>query len=203
MKRIIFCSFLINLCTFALEIEHPKWKQEWTTAIKVQLSQNSQSALLQSSIYQEDTARLGCPNFNQLSAEEKIHFWVVFFSGLSKAESNFYERAKARAPKGGHGNYGLLQISKQTARNFCSLSPEEILIGDKNLECGLKLMEYQVTGAPTKNGKVTREKIVGRIFTSPMFMWGPLRKNDLRGTKKLTSWTNQHLAKIEKCLLTI
>ncbi len=200
MKLLIISLSILTLNAFALNIEHPKWKQEWTMAIKDELNQNSQSALLQSSLNQEDTAKLGCPKFNQLNAEEKINFWVIFFSGLSKAESNFYEKAKARAPKGGHGNYGLLQISKQTARNFCSLSPEEILKGDKNLACGLKLMEYQVTGAPTKNGKITKEKILGRIFTSPMFMWGPLRKNDFRGTKKLTTWTTQHLAKIERCL---
>lgn len=200
MKFNFFCLcflFISNILAQTVSINDTRWKQEWSEEIKQAATLNTN--LLSNTIEQKDLEILFCPNYNQLSENDKTLFWIYFFSGLAKAESSFNSNARSKAPKGGHGNYGLLQLSKRTARVLCNLNDKDILDPQKNLSCGIKLMNYQLKGAPNKNGKITKKRTLNRIFTSPIFFWGPLRQKDYRGKKILTSWMKSHIINIPNC----
>ena len=195
----LYLLFSLNLsANDVVLIKDKRWNDEWSLHLYNELVNNNHQ-ILKNDIVQSDLNTLSCPNYLNLSSEDKGKFWIYFFAGLSKAESSFNFKVRSVAPKGGHGNYGLLQISKRTGRDFCNLAPEEILIPEKNLSCGLKLMDYQLRGAPTKNGKITKKRTLNKIFTSPMFLWGPLRAKDYRGKKIVTQWMNKHTSMIPGC----
>lgn len=195
---LLFCLLLPNSIFAEVKIEHKLWDAEWTQFIFQELTEQNHP-LLQINPVKEDLVQLGCPGFESLTKEDKAKFWIYFFSGLAKAESGFNYKVRAKAPKGGHGNYGLLQLSKRTARELCNLEAKDILIPQKNLGCGLTLMNYQMRGAPNANGKITKKKIVNKIFTSPMFFWGPLRRDDHRGRKIVTNWAKKYNSSITAC----
>lgn len=195
---LLFFILINNLSANTIVIKNPLWKTEWSNALMEEFTKNSY-AFLENPIVEEDLDTLFCPNYFKLSNDEKSIFWVYFFSGLTKAESSFNEKVRSRAPKGGHGNYGLLQLSKRTARTFCELNNEDVYDGVKNLKCGVRLMDYQLKGAPNQKGKITKTRTLNRIFTSPIFFWGPLRKKDYRGKKILTTWMKNHISQIPNC----
>lgn len=179
----------------------PSWQDSWSKAISLEILSTKEHPLLTTEIHPEDVKKFSCSNFNQLTQEQKTAFWIVFFSALTKAESSFNPKARSKAPKGGHGNYGLLQLSKRTARDFCQLNDQvqEYYDPEKNLICGVKLLSYQIQGAPNKNGKLVRAKAKGRIFTSPIFFWGPLRAKDFKGRKRLMTWFEKQKDQLPFC----
>lgn len=199
--KIIAISYLLsfsNAWAQDIQIENSKWKAEWTKALIEKMDENN-SSFLNNHLNSEDLNTLYCPNYLNLTHNEKKQFWIYFFSGLTKAESGFNAKIRSKAPKGGHGNYGLLQLSKRTARVLCQLSPEDVYDPIKNLKCGITLMDYQLKGAPNDKGKITKKRTLNRIFTSPIFFWGPLRKKDYRGKKVLTTWMKTHTSKLPSC----
>lgn len=179
----------------------PSWEASWSEAIYQEILGSEDHPLITTEIHEEDVKNLSCKNFNQLTKEQKTAFWIVFFSALTKAESSFNPKARAKAPKGGHGNYGLLQLSKRTARDFCQLNDaeHEYFSPEKNLICGVKLLSYQIQGAPNKKGKLVRPNAKGRIFTSPIFFWGPLRAKDFKGRKRLMTWFEKQKDQLPFC----
>ena len=180
----------------------PSWQESWSQKIFQEIITEKDHPLITTTIHSDDLKTFSCSNFNELAAEQKAAFWIVFFSALTKAESSFNPKARSKAPKGGHGNYGLLQLSKRTARDFCQLDETEengFYSAENNLICGIKLLSYQIQGAPNKKGKLVRAKAKGRIFTSPIFFWGPLRAKDFKGKKRLMTWFNQQKDQLPFC----
>lgn len=148
----------------------------------------------------DDLKSLGCPGFNTADSDSKKDFWVVFFSALTRSESAFNVNAKSRAPKGGHGNYGLLQLSKATARDQCGLKDLfEISNPQKHLRCGVRLMAWQLKGAPVSEKKLMRPDLKGQLFGKRILLWGPLRQNDKRGRARLVGWFKNHLKQLPFC----
>jgi len=180
------------------------WNQEWSEAIKDELSKesykNTDSALFNIMIDREDLNELQCPGYNNASAEEKTDFWIAFFSGLTRAESGFNPKAVSGKSRG-HRSYGLLQLAKQTAKKECDLDPKskDVLNPEENLRCGIKLIQWQLQGAPTASGKKLRSDLEGQLFGKHIFQWGPLRQNDRRGRKLLVSWFKNHLDQMSFC----
>lgn len=184
-----------------IEIEPYKknsWNNEWNEAISQELDQHSH--MLTEALDPADLRELSCPGFNKTEdVEAKKDFWTVFFSGLTRAESAFNPKARSKAPKGGHGNYGLVQLSKRTAREQCGLSPEEIADPAAHLRCAVKLMSWQLKGAPISTGKLHRPDLKNQLFGKYILLWGPLRQNDKRGRALLTGWFKKHLEQMPFC----
>ncbi len=178
------------------------WKPEWSNAIREEILSGSKKDenILSMEIDEEDLEDLECVGYNKASIEDKTDFWIVFFSALTRAESGFNE--KVMSPKSrGHRSFGLLQLAKQTAKSKCDITPSEsnVLNGADNLRCGVKLMTWQLLGAPTSAGKKLRSDLEGQIFGKYIFQWGPLRQNDHRGRKLLVDWFKSHLDQLKFC----
>lgn len=213
MKRfflcLILCMSFLGRSSFAdVQInsyrKNYSWNQEWTTVIKEELKKDEYkegpSSLLNIEIDEEDLDDLECDGYNKATLDEKADFWVVFFSALTRAESAFNE--KAMSPKTrGHRSFGLLQLAKQTAKKECGITPPEssVLKASDNLKCGIKLMAWQLQGAPTQSGKKLRPDLEGELFGKYIFQWGPLRQNDHRGRALLVNWFKDHLDQLKFC----
>ncbi len=180
------------------------WKSEWSTLMSDEFKKDeykeNPNSLLNIEIDEEDLDELECDGYNKASYEEKADFWIVFFSALTRAESGFNEKA-ASAKTRGHRSFGLLQLAKQTAKRECGINPPEssVLHAEDNLKCGIKLMNWQLQGAPTKSGKKLRSDLEGQLFGKYIFQWGPLRENDRRGRALLVNWFKDHLDQLKFC----
>ncbi len=180
------------------------WKSEWSSKIIEELKKDEyrdgEKAMLNIAIAEEDLNELECAGYNSATLDEKSEFWVVFFSALTRAESGFNEKARSPSARG-HRSFGLLQLAKLTAKNQCSINPPEntVLNPEDNLSCGVKLMSWQLQGAPMASGKKLRSDLEGQIFGKYMFQWGPLRQNDKRGRSLLVNWFKDHLDQLKFC----
>ncbi len=205
MKSVFVLIFLlISFPVFSkVEIQSYKksgWDNSWNDFITNALDKKENNEMLTEYIDHDDLKSLGCPGFNSADVDSKKDFWVVFFSGLVRAESAFNPKARSRAPKGGHGNYGLLQLSKATAREQCGImDPKDIADPEMHLRCGVKLMAWQLKGAPVTEKKFMRPDLKGQLFGKYILLWGPLRQNDKRGRALLVGWFKKHLDQMPFC----
>ena len=180
------------------------WKREWTLKIIEELDKDffheDKNSLLNIKINKDDLSILDCVGYNEASRDDKKDFWVVFFSALTRAESAFNENARSVILKG-HRSWGLLQFAKQTAKVYCSIDPPKssVLNGGDNLFCGLKLISWQLQGAPLASGRKIRPDLDGQLFGKKMFQWGPLRQNDFRGRLLFVNWFKDHLRQLKFC----
>jgi hypothetical protein len=109
-----------------------------------------------------------CPQFYNLTYNQKVNFWAYLISAITKYESGFnptsryVETTMGTDPVTGQQvvSEGLLQLSYQDSRSytFCNefdwsvdknLSPTDpaksILNPQKNLTCGIRILNYQIT----------------------------------------------------------
>ena len=163
MKLILPLFFLIfsSILQAKVEIQTYKknysWNNSWNDFISSELDQKNDLIIMNGKIDTRDLQELGCAGYNNvIDNDVKKDFWIVFFSALTRAESAFNTKARS------HSNHGLLQLSKSTARTQCGLKTLEG-IGDANghLRCGVKLMSWQLEGAPTASGKQRRPDLKG------------------------------------------
>jgi len=201
--------FLIFLITFKSPAEvkihsyrQNEWKADWTQSILKTFDDEKVNSMLNRFIDEDDLGLLNCPDYNYASVDEKKDFWIVFFSALARAESGLNQKARSPSMRG-HRSYGLLQMAPDTAMNSCNLIfiEEEILEGADNLSCGVKLMNWQLSGAPNNSGKLKRSDLENQLFGTGILLWGPLRSRDKRGRNMLYSWFNEHLDQLPFCHL--
>lgn len=200
----VLLLFLISQSAFSkVEIQTYRphsWDNSWNDFISNEIDQKNNNNMITEDIDFNDLKSLGCPGFNSADADSKKDFWVVFFSSLTRAESAFNLNVRSRAPKGGHGNYGLLQLSKATAREQCGINdPKNIANPELHLRCGVKLMAWQLKGAPVTEKKFMRPDLKGQLFGKYILLWGPLRQNDKRGRALLVGWFKKHLDQMPFC----
>lgn len=180
------------------------WKDEWSTTILEELKRDEfregNEGMLNLKVDKSDLNELKCEGYNKASLDEKSDFWVVFFSALARAESAFNERARSPMTRG-HRSFGLLQLANETAKARCGIMPPEksVFNANDNLKCGIKLMSWQLRGAPKRNEKKLRPDLAGQLFGKYMFQWGPLRENDRSGRKLLVNWFKDHLEQLKFC----
>lgn len=194
----LFICFYSTTLYAKVEIQNYKnhsWDNSWNESIAKELDQQLETVMMSGQIDADDLKQLDCPGYNKLTDNDlKVDFWVVFFSGLTRAESAFNTKARSK-----HGNLGLLQFAKATARTQCGLNVEEIADPDKHLRCGVKLMSWQLEGAPASNGKQRRPDLRGQLFGKRILLWGPLRQNDKSGRALLVGWFKKHLDQLPFC----
>lgn len=178
------------------------WKEEWSKSLSLELSRpeysSNEQSLLNIEIDKEDLNELSCSGYNKASYDEKKDFWIAFFSALTRAESAFNSKAVSGKSRG-HRAYGLLQLARQTAKSRCGMDSEAVYIGEENLKCGVKLIQWQLQGAPTTSGRKLRSDLQGQIFGKYIFQWGPLRQNDRHGRKLLVTWFKNHVDQLSFC----
>ncbi len=201
MKPILTLLFLLLSSSIHAKVEilnykkNYSWNNSWNEAIALELDQNENLIIMNGKIDNDDLKELDCLGYNSVSDNEvKKDFWVVFFSALTRAESAFNTKAKSRS------NHGLLQLAKATAKIQCGLNTlDEISNANEHLRCGVKLMTWQLEGAPTKSGKQRRPDLKGQLFGKGILLWGPLRQNDKRGRALLVNWFKKHLDQLPFC----
>ena len=89
-----------------------------------------------------------CSNYNQLNKDQRIQFWVMMISSISKHESGFNTGAKYKE-KSGEYSRGLLQLgfssTKQQAYSCGFENQFEINSNPKkNLHCGVKILNHWI-----------------------------------------------------------
>ena len=187
-------STLVNAKVEILPYRHHSWNNDWNESISSELDQKNYEVMMSDSIDENDLLELGCPGFNSMSDPElKKDFWVVFFSALTRAESGFNKKARSKS------SYGLLQLSKSTARLQCGLDNVGETADSDHLRCGVKLLSWQLQGAPTQKGKLMRPDLKGQLFGKYILLWGPLRQKDFGGRKLLVNWFKKHLDQLPFC----
>ncbi|MBC7711815.1 MAG: lytic transglycosylase domain-containing protein [Rhizobacter sp.] len=202
---VLLLLFTVSISVSAkVEIEQYRknyfWDNSWNDAISNEIDQKENIDMVTEYIDQDDLNSLGCPGFNSADVDSKKDFWVVFLSSLTRAESAFNTKARSRANKGTHGNYGLLQLSKATAREQCGINdPKDIADPTLHLRCGVKLLAWQLKGAPVSETKFLRPDLKGQLFGKHILLWGPLRQNDKRGRVLLVGWFKKHLDQMPFC----
>ena len=169
------------------------WQKEWGQTLNEEMSDHRLTAI---DLDKDDLLELGCPGYNEASFLEKKDFWITFFSSLTRAESAFNPKAVS-AKRRGHRSYGLLQIAKDTARVRCD--ERDVFNPLSNLRCGVKLMIWQLEGAPVSETKKLRPDLEGQLFGKYIFQWGPLREQDRSGRKLLVDWFRDHLEQLPFC----
>ena len=199
MKFILPLLFFISTTLHGkVEIQEYKkhsWDNSWNESISKELDQHLEKVMMSGQIDADDLKQLDCPGYNKVTDNNlKADFWIAFFSALTRAESAFNTKARSK-----HGNLGLLQFAKATARSQCGLSAEEIVEPDKHLRCGVRLMSWQLEGAPAANGKQRRPDLRGQLFGKHILLWGPLRQNDKGGRALLVGWFKKHLDQLPFC----
>ncbi|MEA9357492.1 lytic transglycosylase domain-containing protein [Bacteriovorax sp. PP10] len=172
------------------------WDNSWNEAVRAELELEAESVIMNQEINAEDLKELDCPGYNSVTDNElKKDFWIVFLSSLTRAESGFNTKVRSRG-----GNIGLLQFSKATARTNCGLkTSEEIAEPNDHLRCGVRMLSWQLEGAPTASGRMLRPDLKGQLFGKHILLWGPLRQNDKSGRKLLTTWFKKHLDQLPFC----
>lgn len=172
------------------------WNNSWNEAISSELDLEAESVIMNQSIDFDDLKQLGCPGYNSITDNElKKDFWIVFLSSLTRAESAFNTKVRSRG-----GNIGLLQFSQATARINCGLkNAEELSEPNDHLRCGVRMLAWQLEGAPNANGRMLRPDLKGQLFGKHILLWGPLRQNDKSGRKLLTGWFKKHLDQLPFC----
>ena len=201
MKLILPLLFLFSSTSLHSKVEiqsykkNYSWSNSWNDSIALELDQKNDLIIMNGKIDTQDLQELGCIGYNNVVDNEvKKDFWVVFLSALTRAESAFNTKARS------HSNHGLLQLAKSTARVQCGLKTlEEIGDAHEHLRCGVRLMSWQLEGAPTISGKQRRPDLRGQLFGKGILLWGPLRQNDKRGRALLVNWFKKHLDQLPFC----
>lgn len=202
MKFFLPLFMLLNTSSIHAKVEilpyrtNYSWDNSWNEAVASELELEADSVIMNSEINIDDLKELDCPGYNNVTDKElKKDFWIVFLSSLTRAESGFNTKVRSRG-----GNIGLLQFSKATARINCGLkTAEEISEPNDHLRCGVRMLAWQLEGAPSSRGKMLRPDLKGQLFGKHILLWGPLRQNDKSGRKLLTGWFKKHLDQLPFC----
>lgn len=139
-----------------------KGSSAWSDYVYKVIREEEANRLMQGS---DDMAKF-CPRYNTLSNEERVNFWGLLISAITKYESAYSPVSRMREttmgtdPVTGQPVYseGLLQLSYQDTQwaSYCefdwskdkNLSPTDprktILDPYKNLRCGIKIFARQV-----------------------------------------------------------
>lgn len=205
MKLTCFILFSICLNAHSVTIKnyrHQSWDESWSEIITSELSKEKYQDMISLSLNTDDLKELNCLGYNKekITSEDKKQFWVVFFSSLIRAESAFHLKARSKSARGKYGNYGLLQLAKQTGLDQCQIEAENIFNADAQLRCGVKLMNWQLAGAPAGSKNILRRPdLVNRLFGKKMLLWGPLSQRDHGGRARLVNWFKNHLDQLPFC----
>lgn len=125
----------------------------WSAILYRSLGADEQNSLLQGTEDIEDF----CPSFYSLSAFEKVNFWAIVISGISKYESGF-DPLHRREVRPGIYKEGLLQISydlhgqlrrcrfdEANDNRMNPMDPRRSIVDPKNqMACAVDVLTHQI-----------------------------------------------------------
>lgn len=161
---------------------------EWTNHLYSELDRLGQDLL---DVIPAD-ANTFCPNYRNLSYNERKKYWIFMISAMARFESNFntnttykedFEDSAGRAVI----SRGLLQISIESGRGYdCELANAEDLHDPfKNLSCGTRILDRWVGRDARIAGKVSSKWRGGARY------WAVLREGDKTSYKSIVSWSKK------------
>lgn len=124
------------------------WNDSYTHSIIDEILKDENINILDKNIKSGDLQKLNCENFNNMTAEEKISFYVVYLSSIAEAESDFNNSSKSWAPDKTL-NVGLFQIDKKSALRhggitYKNISNDELENGDTNSRIAVNILRNQL-----------------------------------------------------------
>lgn len=189
------------------------WKDSWSKTIMKSLDDRHLTPLVNGELQidQGDLNEIDCPNFNQATPDQKKQFWVLFMAAIAVPESSFNERSTYREADGSLSS-GLLQIDEKSAvRHGCysrtgygpqrqnygptaldkiHLPPQDMMVGETNVACGLYVMRNQLMGGYIpQDGKGYYPGLKGKLFTTGHagkygFYWSVLNSHKQDAVKR-------------------
>lgn len=170
---------------------HKKESDAWTIATLKALDEVGVRLL---------TTQLGdsaefCPNYDNLSSSDKRAFWVYFLSAIAKRESNLnpkltYTESFNDSTKTKVRSRGLLQLSYESSKLYgCGFTTrKEIYVAEKNLRCGIKILDHWITIDGAIAGK-TKNK----TWRGAARYWSVLRK------PRAKAWIKKQTSTLDFC----
>lgn len=117
-----------------------------------------------------------CPNYKNLTYEQRKEFWVYLISAMSRYESNFNPDARYQENfKDSQGEFiisrGLLQLSIESSQGYqCGFSKaQELHDPYKNLSCGIRILDRWME----RDGRIAGK--VGNAWKGGARYWSVLR----------------------------
>lgn len=131
-------------------------------------------------------AAIFCPNYKNLSVENKRLFWMRMISVIVDLESTFNPRKSYHSVRVQPGLFsiGLLMLSlpSSTQSRFgCSMikSNDDLFDWRKNLTCGVRIMKYYYLEDKTITGRTSKSKTDSRWMGIARY-WEPFRDGRFR-----------------------
>lgn len=177
------------------------WKEEYSKAISEQFKKPYMQGLRTEKINESDLKLIHCEGYNEASEEQKEQFWILFLSAMSKPESNFNSHEEFRE-QNGTVSTGMLQIDAKASNDWCEIlakeknnstfSKKDMHTPETNLQCGLLMMQWQITGVPHMPEMTMRHpELKGHLFTGKKFWyWAVLADTDKN--KEVIDWFRVH-----------
>ncbi len=136
-------------------------------------------------------AKIFCPNFSNLSDNERKQFWAFFISSMAKFESGFDPKsAYTEGFRDNTGRYvisrGLLQISMESSKGYrCGFtSSTEMHSPTKNLSCGIKILNHWMK----KDQRIASRSGLG--WRGGARYWSVLRAGKKSSYQSIVKWSN-------------
>lgn len=177
-----------QIFTKDFEEENHSWNPQWTNHLYSEIKKYGKplwdSNLLKSNPIRD--VQSYCPNFYNLSVEQKIQFWTHYFYWIAKFESGFDPENN-----NSHGDTGLLQISRNIPKLYkCDMNKNRISreLRDplKNLSCGVKILTKLVSEdhviSISRENKESKNRNKRRQTTKNNYLgaarhWGSVRES--------------------------
>lgn len=136
-------------------------------------------------------AKIFCPNYTNLSDNERKQFWAFFISSMAKFESGFDPKsAYTEGFRDNSGRYvisrGLLQISMESSKGYrCGFTTStEIHSPTKNLSCGIKILNHWMK----KDQRIASRS--GLSWKGGARYWSVLRAGEKSSYQSIIKWSN-------------
>lgn len=137
-------------------------------------------------------ARTFCPNYRNLSYNDRKKYWIYIISAMTKFESGFNTNTKYKEDFNDSSgrpvvSRGLLQISIESSKGYdCGMvDAQELHDPFKNLSCGVRILDRWVGRDGRIAGKVDSKWRGGARY------WSVLRAGDKTSYKSILSWSNK------------
>jgi hypothetical protein len=163
-----------------------KNSKEWTSHVYIELDRLGQDLL---DVIPADIVTY-CPNYKNLSYEERKKYWIYLISAMVRFESNFDTNVSYKEGfNDSRGkpviSRGLLQISKESANGYeCGIYDEKNLHDPLiNLSCGVRILDRWVS----RDGRIAG-KVSGKWRGAARY-WAVMREGDKTSYKSILSWS--------------
>lgn len=165
---------------------HTSQGKNWTEFMHRELDQSGKNLL---DVIPGDQ-NLFCPNYSNLSLQQRKAYWVFMVSSMARFESNFkpamsYTEGFNDSQGQPVISRGLLQLSIESGNAYgCQFkSAQEVHDPLKNLRCGIKILDRWLSRDGRIAGKVSGQWRGGARY------WSVLREGDKTSYKSILSWS--------------